>query len=307
VLRRFHFDWRTAAADAHPQPRPPRPRTGGRFGKSLGRVSAYGVVMARRLAALIALAALFLPAAAVADGDPASDVLYLKNVFLPYPAPSSGAAHSLEQAVANAYAKRFRVKIAVVASASDLGSVPVLFGKPAQYAKFLGAELQSFYVGPLLVVMPAGIGVYDGGRSTAAEDHVLSGITVHGSRPDELTQIGASAVRKLLAAGALRSKDITRPFAIALPSSGKRGGDAKLRFSASDDSMRARLVVHLTTSSGQKYATLRAPLRILHPQRLDSLVWRAPRGAPGRLRFCVVAIDAAGNRSVQVCAQLRLS
>ena len=66
-------------------------------------------------------------------------MLYLKNVFLPYPAPSAGAARSIHEAVASAYAKRYRVKVAVIATASDLGSVPSLFGKPTQYAKFLGA------------------------------------------------------------------------------------------------------------------------------------------------------------------------
>jgi hypothetical protein len=261
--------------------------------------------MARWIAALFALAALAFAPAAAADGDPASDVLYLKNVFLPYPAPSSAAARSIHEAVAGAYAKRYRVKVAVIATASDLGSVPVLFGKPTQYAKFLGAELQSFFVGPLVVVMPAGIGVYDGGRSTAAEEHVLAGVDVHGSSPDALTQVGTTAVRKLLAAGALRSPDITRPFAIALPSNGRRGGVAKLRFSASDDSMRARIVVQLS-AAGKRYATARAPLRVLQPQRLDSLVWHAPRTAPARLKFCITAVDAAGNRSVQACAQLRL-
>jgi hypothetical protein len=119
----------------------------------------------------IALALLLVVApAAVADGDPASDTLLVQNVFLPYPAPSATAASALSRAVTTSYAKGFRVKVAVIATEGDLGSVPSLFNRPGDYAKFLGQELRLYYIGPLLIVMPAGYGVYDGGRSTAAEE-----------------------------------------------------------------------------------------------------------------------------------------
>src|SRR5262249_49953284 len=39
-----------------------------------------------------------------------------------------------------------------IATRTDLGSVPSLFGKPKAYAQFLGEEIRSFYTGPLLVV-----------------------------------------------------------------------------------------------------------------------------------------------------------
>ena len=246
---------------------------------------------------MVVLAALTLPGQAAADGDPASDVLYLNNVFLPYPAPSRDAANELQQAVDQAYTKRFRVKVAVIASAPDLGSVPELFDKPTQYAKFLGTELRSFYVGPLLVAMPTGLGVYDGGRSTAAEERVLGQLTTRATNADQLTRLSTTAVQRLTPTRALRSQDITKPFALALPSSGARGGTAKLRYAASDDSMRARLTVRITTRTGATAGHVSSPPHTLQPERIAAITWRVPRKASSRLRFCLVAVDAAGNRS----------
>ena len=257
-------------------------------------------------AVLVVVAALILAGSAAADGDPASDVLYLKNVFLPFPPPSQGAVRGLEHSVDQAYAKRFRVKVAVIASAPDLGSVPELFDKPTQYAKFLGTELRSFYVGPLLVAMPAGFGVYDGGRSTAAEERVLGQLASSATSADQLTRLSTMAVQRLTASGALRSQDITKPFALALPSSGARGGTAKLRYAASDDSMRARLTIRITTRTGATAGRLKAPFQTLKPERITAITWRVPRTASSRLRFCVVAVDHAGNRSPAACAPLRV-
>jgi hypothetical protein len=59
-----------------------------------------------RIVLVLALvAALSMPAAARADGDPASDVLVYKNIYLPYAAPARSAASALEQGVAEAYAR----------------------------------------------------------------------------------------------------------------------------------------------------------------------------------------------------------
>src|SRR5262249_50781056 len=74
-----------------------------------------------------------------------------------------------------------------------LGAIPSLFGKPTEYARFLGTELSMTYVGPLLIVMPEGYGIYDGGRSTAAEQAVLSKLAVDGSTKDALVASAAKA------------------------------------------------------------------------------------------------------------------
>src|SRR5438876_401116 len=62
-----------------------------------------------RACAAVAVLALALVSGAAADGDPASDVLLTQNAFFPSPAPSAGAQQDLNQAIAVAYAKSYRV------------------------------------------------------------------------------------------------------------------------------------------------------------------------------------------------------
>src|SRR5258705_331964 len=102
---------------------------------------------------LVASACALAVPAARADGDPASDTLLSANVFLPYRAASAGAMTALRQQVASVYAAGNRVKVAVVADKEDLGAIPGLFDKPADYVRFLGQEISTLYAGPLLVVM----------------------------------------------------------------------------------------------------------------------------------------------------------
>src|SRR5207245_1571519 len=92
------------------------------------------------------------------------------------------------------YTAGYRIKVAVVATKIDLGAIPSLFGKPAEYAKFLGQELSGYYIGPLLIVMPAGYGIYDGGRSTQAEDAILAGLARSASaKPTDLVSATTTA------------------------------------------------------------------------------------------------------------------
>ena len=166
----------------------------------------------RALAALAAVAvAAALSAPGVrADGDPASDYLLLQTVYFPAQAPSQVATAALERAADEVYAHGDRVKIALIYTVDDLGAIPSLYGKPDVYAHFLGVELGLWYVGPLLVVMPAGFGVYDGGRSTAAEEQVLRSVPALDGNPEELTRSATVALQRLEAADALHSSDITR-------------------------------------------------------------------------------------------------
>ena len=107
-----------------------------------------------RLLGALALAALVAAVAARADGDPASDLLAVQSVYFPYEAPSAQARTTLHQAVRAVYLDHNRIRVALVYKAEDLGAIPSLFGKPAEYARFLGLEIQFYYVGPLLTVMP---------------------------------------------------------------------------------------------------------------------------------------------------------
>lgn len=125
--------------------------------------------MRRRAACLAVLAiALSAPGLARADADPASDTLYLKPLFLPYnEKPSPEAEARLVGAIQHAAAVGKPVRVALIASPTDLGGVPQLFGKPTEYARFLDAELQYVYSGRVLVVMPQGAGYAKGGRLVA--------------------------------------------------------------------------------------------------------------------------------------------
>jgi hypothetical protein len=243
---------------------------------------------------------------ALADGDPASDVLYVQDVFVPYPPPSKATVAALKRSVAAAYAKRYRIKVAVIASSSDLGAVPELFNKPKAYAKFLGQEISPIFVGPLVIVMPAGFGVYDGGRSTAAEERVLGSVSLGGPSAEELTQTATIAVQKLTAAGALRSKDIRPPQVYPQPATGRRGTAVRLKYSVLDDSERTKDVVRISAGATVK-AVLRTPVRTAVYARPHSVTWRIPTSLkPGMLRFCIVATDPTGNKNAPVCTQLRV-
>jgi hypothetical protein len=109
------------------------------------------------LAAVLAASAA--PQAARADGDPASDYLLVRKVFLSYElATLSQQERALTKTVAEANERGYAIRVAVISSAYDLGSVTVLWRKPQTYAKFLGAELSFVYKQRLLVVMPNGFG-----------------------------------------------------------------------------------------------------------------------------------------------------
>jgi len=154
---------------------------------------------ASALAVLLLAAALF-PAAAAADGDPASDVLLGENVFYPYaPAVSAGLQKKLNGETAAASRAHFPIKVALIGTPVDLGAVPVLFGKPRQYAAFLDQEISFLNVKPLLlVVMPNGYGVQHLGPSATGAAAKLE--KPAGANTDDLARAAIVAVPRLAAA-----------------------------------------------------------------------------------------------------------
>jgi hypothetical protein len=109
---------------------------------------------------------------ALADGDPASDVLASQPLF----APADGGLSARDLARLNgllAAARRqgVAIRVALITSPADLGSVAELWRKPRSYAQFLGQELSQVYRGTVVVVMPSGVGIYappkSGGDQTA--------------------------------------------------------------------------------------------------------------------------------------------
>jgi hypothetical protein len=163
------------------------------------------------LALLVAALALLVPGAARANGDPASDVLLTDQVFLPFEAPISNSAQDeLRKTVAEANRKGFKIRVALIAFTSDLGTATALWGQPQNYSKFLGKEIAFVTTDPLLVSMPAGFGFYDQDRPVAKEQQVLAKVKP-GKIPTALAESTTAAVRALAAA-----KGITLPK----PSSG---------------------------------------------------------------------------------------
>ena len=261
----------------------------------------------RTIPALVLVSLACTVGTAAADGDPASDVLYTENSYLPYDAPPPAAATALKKTIESVYARHYRIKVAVIGSQVDLGAVPSLWGKPTQYAKFLGTELETFYVGPLLIVMPAGFGIYDGGRSVAAERRVLAAASVKGSGSEALTKTAADVVGRLLRARALKSKDIKAPFAYAFPATVHRGAVARLKFGVSDDSAWSKTVATIVSGS-RVVATVKTKLARVTPTKPVAIRWKAPQSLPKKgVRVCVRASDAAGNRSAKNCGPLTVS
>jgi hypothetical protein len=146
---------------------------------------------------VVALLALtLLPAAALADGDPASDVLLGENVFYPYSPPTSPALQKqLNAETAAAKQAHFPLKVALIGAPVDLGVIPSLFGKPQKYADFLDQEISFQTKQPLLVVMAAGYGVDAKTKAAAAALAKPAG-----TKSNDLARAAIIAVPKLAAA-----------------------------------------------------------------------------------------------------------
>jgi hypothetical protein len=146
----------------------------------------------RGLTTSIAVSALLLLAMAVArayaDGDPASDVLASQRLFLPSDAGVPFRVQLQLSALLNESAREgYPLRVAIIGSAADLGSVTQLWHQPQTYARFLGGELSLVYHGTVLVVMPNGYGadVTAAGTRTAAGETKL---------PLPGTRLGTAAV-----------------------------------------------------------------------------------------------------------------
>jgi hypothetical protein len=123
-----------------------------------------------------------------ADGDPASDVLATQTVFIPQDGAIAAVLQSqLTQLVGAATHAGFPLRVAVIATRSDLGSVTALWRRPSTYARFLAQELSEVFHGTLLVVMPNGFGVARVGAGPAV---ALSRVPA----PGAATALGAAAI-----------------------------------------------------------------------------------------------------------------
>jgi hypothetical protein len=114
-----------------------------------------------RRAALGLILALTLAPQALADGDPASDILAPADtrVYMTLTAPDPTLEKQLAATAQKITDAGLPIKVAVIGNKTDLGAVPQLWAKPQTYARFLGSELRFIYKDTLLVVMPQGFGI----------------------------------------------------------------------------------------------------------------------------------------------------
>jgi hypothetical protein len=145
------------------------------------------------------------PGQAAGNGDPASDVLNVSNVFLPSARPPAAVAAKLRRTASQAQDAGYKVRVAIIAEEVDLGLEARFWRQPQAYADFLARELVQLY-GPrartgVLIVMPDGYGLA-GKPVNAAERRTLGELRV--PRPGtsaQLTQAASDAMDRLADAG----------------------------------------------------------------------------------------------------------
>ena len=158
-----------------------------------------------RRAALIALAALsLLPAAASADGDPASDVLLAQDVYYPYaPKASPQMSKALNGLLVRMRKAGYPMKVALIQTPADLGAYPSLFGDTQSYANLLAKEIAFNSRPHLLTVMPTGFG---GDNLGANVNAALKGIKIdQAAKSDGLIQAALAAVARIATANGHRT------------------------------------------------------------------------------------------------------
>lgn len=139
-----------------------------------------------------------------ADGDPASDYLIGQQVFFPYDTKFPATQQiQFAQLVQEANKAGFKIRVALIASSYDMGSVTSLYLKPRTYARFLGEEIGFVYKQRLLVVMRNGFGFNWPHHSSAAADQTLAKIPISADA-DGLLAAAQTAVQRLAAADGIK-------------------------------------------------------------------------------------------------------
>jgi cytochrome oxidase Cu insertion factor (SCO1/SenC/PrrC family) len=165
-----------------------------------------GAIKRGTVMTLVAMAAALIAFTSIAraDGDPASDYLLTRQVFLSSQSNTeSRAQRQLLTVVGAANRAGFAIRVALVPSEYDLGSITALWRKPRLYARFLGLELSLAYKQRLLVVMPNGFGINWPGHSASPAYRVLSDVRI-GAGDGTLAAAAQTAVTRLAAAAGVK-------------------------------------------------------------------------------------------------------
>jgi len=152
-----------------------------------------------RAAVVGLLIALALAPSALADGDPASDILVPPDtrVYMTNGATDGSLEKTVAATAQSVSDAGLPIKVAIIGNKTDLGAVPQLWAKPQTYARFLGAELRFVYKDTLLIVMPQGFGI-NGPFSQPRALAALSGIDPRkDTTPQGLADSADQALRAL--------------------------------------------------------------------------------------------------------------
>jgi hypothetical protein len=168
-----------------------------------------------------AVAVVGFAANARADGDPASDYLLTQQVFLPSDATASPTSQrQLLGVVQAANRAGFAIRVAIIPSSYDLGSVTELWRQPRTYARFLSLELSFAYTHRLLVVMPNGLGFNLPNQPAAAAYRLLATVAIPSTNAGLVTA-AQTAVKRLAAAAGI---NVTVPARLPTVPQGGSGG-----------------------------------------------------------------------------------
>ena len=228
------------------------------------------------VAVILAVGAI--PPIARADGDPGSDVLVFQDLFA-----GGDAGLSVQQQVQfDAMLKSTQragvpVRVAIIASPSDLGAVTGLWRNPRAYARFLGLELSLAYKQRLLVVMPNGFGFNWPGHSTAPAYRLLAKIPIE-LGTSGLVTAAETAVGKLAAAAGIKIALPTHVSGTPAPAGGVQtnGGGSLAAGRATDD--RVAIIGLALAAIVAVVVTIRRTLRRRSgPRRRSAEHGRSPR------------------------------
>ncbi len=114
---------------------------------------------------------------------------------------SPAAQARLDKLLAASAHAGFPIRVALIASQSDLGTATPLWRDPRDYAHFLQTELSELYGGQILVVMPNGFGLW--GPSSGLHQVTSAELGVRAAAPgpgDQLASSATAAVPLLAAA-----------------------------------------------------------------------------------------------------------
>jgi hypothetical protein len=145
------------------------------------------------ITAILASVALIAAPGALGDGDPASDVLVQNRLFNPIDSGVSPDSQARLEAVLGASARAgFPIRVALIASATDLGTATSLWRDPRDYARYLWIELSELYGGQVLVVMPSGFGLY--GKRSGPHAVTAAELGVRATAPGPGPQLATAAI-----------------------------------------------------------------------------------------------------------------